>query len=209
MKKIALISFITSIVCASAPTQAYMYSFTNAMKVPVRIDFCGIARIGCKMFGSHSQQDQNNHVQIENFGKMKRYQNAGWLYGPQLIAPGETAEFNFTGGDIGYCIELNSIQIQVNGGTFLHPKLQRAPNDYLNSVIENVDKVGQGVSKAGDAAGGSGNPQAEIAGKAASAIGGLLKPFADLYAVSACKDGRFVVGEIDGQVVVQTSDFGS
>lgn len=209
MRKVSIISFIFSLLCISGPTQAYMYSFTNATDHPIRVDFCGIARIGCKMFGSHSEKDQNDHVRIEDFGKMKRYQNAGWLYGPQAIQPGHTAEFNFTGWDVGYCIELNSIQVQVNGGSFIKPPLERVPNDYLNAVIENVDKVGQQVSQAGDAAGGSGNPQAQVAGKAASALGGLLKPFAQLYAVSACKDGRFVVVEMGGRVVIQTSDYGS
>lgn len=209
MKKFLVVNFIISLLCISGPTEAYMYSFTNTLPHPIRVDFCGIARINCKMFGSHSLQDQNKHVKIEDFGKKKRYQNAGWLYGPQTIQPGETAEFNFTGVDIGYCIELNSIEVQVNNGSFLKPQLQRVPNDYLNSVIESVGKVGDQISQTGEGIEKSGDPRAQAAGQAASAIGGLLKPFAQLYAVSACKDARFVVGEVNGHTVIQTSDFGS
>lgn len=210
IKKVMMVMVI-GIACLSGSAEAYMYSFTNMLSKPIAVDFCGIARIDCKMFGAHSKQDQDAHVKIERYGKhLVRYQNAGWLHGPQTVEPGQTAEFNFQYGDVGYCIELNSIQISVDDGSFIPVTLQRAPNDYLASVIEKVQNTGDSVKNLGDAVGSSDNPKAQVAGKAVSAIGGFLKPFADLYAVSACKDGRFVVGvDENGKLAVQTSDFGS
>lgn len=205
----ALFAAVIGVVYLPEPVAAYTYTFINSLDTYVQVRFCGIAHPRCWMFDGKNPSEQSEHVQVDNFGNLRVFHHASWIYEPSWIMPGQIASYIFEDFSIAVCIDLESMLISVGGGPYMAISPQHVDSDYLNRVTEKVSTIGDSVEKLGSAVGDNAeDTKTKIAGKVVGVIGEVLKPITGLYAVSACKSGRFVIGlDENGNLVMQTSDF--
>jgi len=161
-----------SVMFTSLPSEAYRYEWNNKTGYKINIDFGAIGK--STMFNGKNQAIQDRKVVINSFnnGNFITVKNAGKLYGPPVIEEGQTVAFGFANG---LCINLNSIKVSINDGSYENVKVVRVPNEYIEDVIKNATSTGEHIGQMGDAVGSNENapPEAQMAGQALGLLGGV------------------------------------
>jgi hypothetical protein len=170
---------------------AYVFSFTNGTSSDIKVDICGIAKIGCSMM--QGTTPAYSYFSDDQYGKTRRVNNAGHLKGPQDLAPGETVELNFNSfWDIGFCANLSQVKVGVEGNGIVPRKVTRLPNEYYDELFKAIDKFGDDFAALGD-------KYAVLAGQYGPAVKAGFSSFSLISAItnlvrhSTCTDMHFLV----------------
>jgi hypothetical protein len=193
----------TALVTAMGLTkaEAYNYQFVNATTEPVKVDFCGVGVIGCKMM-----QDAWGLIGTTEYikeGNKLIVKNAGKRFGPIEIPAGEIVELRFTAADFGICLDNKTVEVGLKSQNFTMEN--REVYKGSNTAQQRISAASSILGSIGGIAGGIGDGAAASAGvmtggaisaAASQALGGLAQGIGSLFTEMSCENNKYTIYEI-------------